>query len=65
MREDTARAECHVRACHVKKGAKGGDEWMIAGHYVFGLERAASGWKIRKMKLEAIHQSGNLKLLQE
>jgi len=61
---DVARAECHVRAYHVKKGAPGGDEWMLAGHYVFELSRAASTWKIRKMKLVVIHQSGNLKLLQ-
>lgn len=60
----TARAECHVRAYHVKKGAPAGDEWTVAGHYVFELQRSASSWQIRKMKLEAIHQTGNLKLLQ-
>ncbi len=59
-----ARAECHVRGYHVKKGAPGGDEWMVAGHYVFELQRTASGWKIRKMRLDATLQSGNLKLLQ-
>jgi hypothetical protein len=32
-----ARAECHVRAYHMKKGAAGGDEWMVGGHYVFEL----------------------------
>ena len=53
-----------MRAYHVKKGTPGGDEWMLAGHYVFELSRAASTWKIRKMKLVVIHQSGNLKLLQ-
>jgi hypothetical protein len=61
---DGARAECHVRAYHVRKGAPGGDEWMVAGHYVFELERPSAAWKIRKMKLEAIHQTGNPKLLQ-
>jgi hypothetical protein len=61
---EIARAECHVRGYHVKKGASGGDEWMIAGHYVFELRRSTSGWKIRRMKLETLHQSGNLKLLQ-
>ena len=59
-----ARAQCHVRAYHVKKGTPGGEEWMVAGHYVFELQRFVSGWAIRKMKLEAIHQTGNLKLLQ-
>jgi hypothetical protein len=60
----TAHAECHVRGYHVKKGAPGGDEWMVAGHYVFELYRSASGWKIGKMKLETLHQAGNLTLLQ-
>jgi hypothetical protein len=59
-----ARAECHVRAYHVKKGTAGGDEWMVAGHYVFELHLASTRWHIRQMKLEALHQSGNLKLLQ-
>jgi hypothetical protein len=59
-----ARAECHVRGHHLKKGAAGGDEWMVAGHYVFELQRSASGWAIRKMKLETLHQTGNLTLLQ-
>jgi hypothetical protein len=61
---ETAVAECHLRAYHVKQGAPGGDEWLLAGHYVFGLRRIATGWKIRKMKLLVTHQSGNLKLLQ-
>jgi hypothetical protein len=61
---ETAAAACHLRAYHVKQGAPGGDEWLLAGHYVFGLRRSASGWKIRTMKLVVIHQSGNLKLLQ-
>lgn len=60
----TAQADCHVRAYHVKKGAPGGDEWLVAGHYVFELQRSASSWAILKMKLQALHQSGNLKLLQ-
>ncbi|HEU5061442.1 MAG TPA: nuclear transport factor 2 family protein [Kofleriaceae bacterium] len=60
---ELARAECHVRGYHVKKGAPGGDEWMVAGHYVFELERSPAGWLIRTMTLQALHQTGNLKLL--
>jgi len=37
---------------------------MVAGHYVFELERAAAAWTIRKMKLELLYQTGNPKLLQ-
>lgn len=59
----SATAECHVRAYHHAKGTPGGDEWMVAGHYVFGLEKSGS-WRIGKMKLETYYQSGNLELLQ-
>jgi hypothetical protein len=59
-----ARAECHVRGYHVKEGVEDGDEWMVAGHYVFDLQRSASAWTIQGLKLQVILQSGNLKLLQ-
>jgi hypothetical protein len=59
----TATAHCHVRGYHHAKGTPGGDEWIVAGHYVFGLERAGSEWKIRTMKLEVLYQSGNAELL--
>jgi hypothetical protein len=45
------------------RGAPGGDEWLVAGHYVFELERSSAERRIRKMKPEAFHQSGNLGLL--
>ncbi len=61
---ETATARCHVRGYHYAKGAPGGDEWMIAGHYVFQLARAGDAWKIRAMKLETLYQTGNLKLLE-
>jgi hypothetical protein len=59
----TATARCHVRGYHHAKGAAGGDEWMVAGHYVFGLTQDGSSWKIRSMKLELLYQTGNLQLL--
>ena len=59
----TATARCHVRGYHHAKGAAGGDEWMVAGHYEFGLTKDGSSWKIRSMKLELLYQTGNLQLL--
>lgn len=61
----TAVAECHVRAWHHAPGTAGGDEWVVAGHYLFTLRREDEGWKITTMKLETLQQSGNLALLQE
>ena len=60
----TATARCHVRGYHYAKGTAGGDEWMVAGHYVLRLGKEASSWRIRAMKLETLYQSGNLKLLE-
>ena len=60
-----AVAECHVRAWHLAEGAPGGDEWVVGGHYVFGLEREARGWRITRMKLETLQQTGYRRLLEE
>jgi SnoaL-like domain len=61
---ETATAHCHVRGYHHVKGAKGGDEWMVAGHYVFELKKRDARWRISSMTLEALYQTGNLKLLE-
>jgi len=62
---DSATAACHVRGYHYSKGAPGGDEWMVAGHWVFELAKSEGAWKIQKMKLETFYQRGNTKLLEE
>src|SRR5262249_31664932 len=59
-----ATARCHVRGYHYARGIPGGEEWMVAGHYVFGLGKGGSSWRIRAMKLEAFYQTGNAQLLQ-
>ena len=61
----TATARCHVRALHQIAGAPGGDEWEVLGHYVFELARQQDGWRIRRMKLETLAQTGNRNLLAE
>ncbi|HEU4420160.1 MAG TPA: nuclear transport factor 2 family protein [Planctomycetota bacterium] len=59
-----ATAHCHVRGYHFVKGAPGGDEWMVAGHYVMELAKSTTAWRIRSLTLETFYQSGNLKLLE-
>ena len=61
----SATAECHVRAWHHAKGAPGGEEWVVGGHYAFGLTRTGESWVIATMKLETLQQTGNLKLLEQ
>ena len=65
IRDEVADAECHVRGYHFRKGLPGGDEWMVAGHYVFQLGKERGSWKIRKMKLETSYQTGNTRILDE
>ncbi|MDB5968747.1 MAG: hypothetical protein JWQ90_1197 [Hydrocarboniphaga sp.] len=60
----SATARCHVRGYHYMKETVGGDEWMIAGHYVFQIGKDGAMWKIRAMKLETFYQTGNTKLLE-
>jgi len=64
LRGDEATARCHVRGYHYLKGAAGGDEWMVAGHWVIGLAKTPAGWKVDAMKLETLYQTGNTQLLQ-
>jgi hypothetical protein len=62
---DTAHAECHVRGYHRAPAAASGPEWMVAGHYVFTLNRADATWKVRKITLLTAYQTGNRDLLRE
>jgi hypothetical protein len=65
VRERVATATCHVRGYHLAKGVPGGNEWMVAGHYIFKLAKEDVGWKIGTMTLQTLYQSGNTQLLQE
>jgi hypothetical protein len=64
-KRDRASARCHVRAVHQVAGAPGGELWEVLGHYVFELQRGPGGWRIDKMKVETMLQTGNRKLLAE
>lgn len=59
-----ATATCHVRGYHVRRGAPGGDEWMVAGHYRFELTDSGSSWRIASITLHTLYQTGNRMLLQ-
>jgi hypothetical protein len=60
-----ARAECHVRGYHYRDRTPGGDEWMVAGHYVFELSASGERWQIDAMTLITFYQTGNRQLLRE
>jgi hypothetical protein len=52
------RAETHIRAYHVVRGADGGDVWAVHGHYTFRLVDGL----IAELTLHILYQEGNLDL---
>ncbi|WP_437315053.1 nuclear transport factor 2 family protein [Sorangium sp. So ce385] len=60
-----ASAECHVRAYHRFARAPGGEDWMVAGHYRYGLIREEGGWKIKQVIFEFAYQTGNTNMFAE
>ncbi len=54
-----------MRGYHVKAGATGGVEWMVAGHHVIQLSRAGPGWRIETIVLQTYFQTGNRSLVTE
>ena len=65
IHERTAEAICHVRGYHHAKDLVGGENWMVAGHYEFEVQRESAVWTIHRITFRAFYQTGNSKLLQE
>jgi len=60
-----ADADCHVRAYHVWEKATGGNEWMVAGHYLFELEMHNGAWQVSDLTLHMLYQTGNRNILEQ
>jgi hypothetical protein len=56
---DAATAECHVRGYHVRRGAPGGDEWMVAGQWVIRAVERNGQWRVTAMTLRTFYETGN------
>jgi hypothetical protein len=56
---DAARSVCYFQAQHVRKGASGGDTYIIAGSYTDRLTRTADGWKIAERAQAYLWRDGN------
>jgi len=59
-------ATCHsyVDGFHYLPNNEGDDFWNVKGAYVQRLVRISDQWKISHMKLVAVYQSGNRRLLE-
>ena len=62
---DRALAACHIRAYHVRQGAPGGAEWMVAGRWLIELRPIGDGWRIAGLTLQTFYQTGNRNLLSQ
>ena len=61
---DAATAECHVRGYHVRRGAPGGDEWMVAGQWIIRAAERAGQWRVTAMTLRTFYETGNRRVLE-
>jgi 3-phenylpropionate/cinnamic acid dioxygenase small subunit len=56
---DGASCQCYLQAQHVRSGAPGGDNYIVAGTYSDSLRRGPDGWKIARRRLTVTWTSGN------
>jgi SnoaL-like domain len=56
---DRATAECHVRGYHIRRGAAGGDEWMVAGQWVIEAVESEGRWRVIGMTLRTFYETGS------
>lgn len=56
---DTATCRCYLQAQHVRHGAPGGPNFIIAGRYEDELVRNEHGWRISRRELIPMWREGN------
>jgi 3-phenylpropionate/cinnamic acid dioxygenase small subunit len=56
---DRARSRCSFQAQHVRRGAEGGRNYIVAGTYVDELSRTDAGWRIERRELQRVWTDGN------
>jgi hypothetical protein len=60
---DTATSRCYLHAQHVRHGAEGGPNYIIAGRYEDMLRRTPDGWRIAHRDLIMMWTEGNPKVV--
>lgn len=56
---DVARSRCSFQAQHVRRAAKGGRNYIVAGTYLDELRRTEQGWRIERRELQPVWTEGN------
>ena len=57
---DRATCRCYLQAQHVRHGAPGGSNYIVAGRYEDDLVRTPEGWRIRRRVLVVTWTDGNV-----
>lgn len=60
---DKATCRAHFHAQHVADVRHGDSQFLLAGHYRFGLARTENGWRITSVVVTPIWSRGNLTIL--
>ena len=56
---DAATHRCYLQAQHVRAGAEGGPNWIVAGRYEDRFARTPEGWRIAHRTLTVMWTEGN------
>lgn len=56
---DHADCRAHVQATHYLPNDHGESFWMCGGHYEYGLQHTAHGWRVERMKFILTWARGN------
>lgn len=57
---DSATHRCYLQAQHIRAGASGGPNYIVAGRYEDRLVRASDGWRIAHRRLTVMWTEGNV-----
>lgn len=60
---DRATARCYFQAQHVRVGAEGGDNYLVAGTYRDEVARRSEGWRIVRRTQTVTWSDGNAGVL--
>lgn len=56
---DTGTHRCHLQSQHVRRGADGGDNFIVGGFYEDRVVRTGNGWRIAHRLMQQTWSEGN------
>jgi ketosteroid isomerase-like protein len=60
---DTGRYSCGMLAQHWRKGAPGGETYLIGGKYNADVRRSEGKWRIARLSFRSLWENGNRSLV--